>query len=261
MTEANHQFSIGFINSSKDKSFSEQIQGIINSSESSIDHSFDSSTSKSINSTATVEDIDGNLYETIRIGNQVWMSENLRTTRLNNGTPIPEIANGEEWSQTTSPAFCKFKPTCSTDAFRGNILYNAYAANHEKLCPPGWRVATDDDWKQLESFIGLPQEELDKADWRGDIAGLLAGEKSLWVEGELKKHASFGKTKFQALPTGNRIGSSGTFGNAGTNSYFWTATQNGEAAQWTRMLYYGSNHMIRKVSDKNVGMAIRCVKE
>lgn len=251
MTESGHQFSIGFLDTLDTNSIAEKIQTIIQTN-----------TGAEISSSADkVEDIDGNSYETVEIGGQVWMKQNLRTTHFNDGTPIPVVQENETWTTVSEPACSRIQSHRTPEAYKEEVLYNGYAATHEKLCPTGWRVATDEDWKRLEKFIGLPAEELDVAGWRGDRSSVLAGSRELWVDGDLKQHDAFGMTGFEALPTGNRIAKSGTFGNTGTNSYFWTASESEDDMLWTRTLYYGSRHMIRRPSSRNYGMAIRCIKE
>src|SRR5665647_1584626 len=90
----------------------------------------------------TVKDIDGNVYHTVKIGTQVWMVENLKTTKYNDGTSIPNIIDGTTWSNLTTPGFCFY----NNDAANKNIygaLYNWYTVNTGKLAPTGWHVSTD----------------------------------------------------------------------------------------------------------------------
>lgn len=99
-------------------------------------------------------DIDGNVYKTIQFGNQIWMAENLRTTRFNNGRPIPNIIDNISWANDTVGAFCFYNNTSNSDTIKMfGALYNWYSVNTKKLEPKGWHVPTDDDWSILERFL------------------------------------------------------------------------------------------------------------
>ena len=102
--------------------------------------------------TGTVEDIDGNVYNTVRIGDQVWTVENLRVTRFNDGTPIPHITDDNQWGNLSTPAYC-FYDNSSANGDKYGALYNWHAVNTGKLAPYGWRVPTYDDWKILRNYL------------------------------------------------------------------------------------------------------------
>ena len=89
----------------------------------------------------SITDIDENVYKTIQIGNQTWMAENLRTTRFNNGTVIPKV----RWYDNNIGAY---KNTYGA-------LYDHYCVNTGDLCPTGWHVPTDEEWKELEMALGM----------------------------------------------------------------------------------------------------------
>lgn len=96
--------------------------------------------------TDSLTDIDGNTYNTTKIRNQIWMAENLKTTRLNDGTPIPLIENGLIWEQTCQPALCWYNNDEKTNKRSFGALFNWYAVQTEKLCPLGWHVPSDKVW-------------------------------------------------------------------------------------------------------------------
>ena len=101
----------------------------------------------------TVEDVEGNIYHTVKIGDQVWLAENLRTTKFQDGSKIKTafIPNDDE-----------------KNLLKYGRLYDWQdVADTRNICPVGWRVASDDDWKELEKTIGMSEEELDKIGWRG----------------------------------------------------------------------------------------------
>ena len=106
-----------------------------------------------------VVDIDSNFYKVVKIGNQIWMAENLKTTRLNDGTPIPFVLEDRQWRELKTPALCWYDDF----PFAGDpmeyistygLLYNWYAVNTGKLCPDGWHVPTSDEWEELGGFLG-----------------------------------------------------------------------------------------------------------
>ncbi len=101
-----------------------------------------------------ITDIDGNVYHAITIGKQVWMAENLRTTRYNDGTGIPFIVdNATAWYELHAPGYCWY----DDDMFNKDIagaLYNWHAVNTGKLCPKGWHVPSDNEWTILTDFLG-----------------------------------------------------------------------------------------------------------
>jgi len=117
----------------------------------------------------TVTDIDGNVYQTVIIGDQEWMAENLRVTKYNNGDAIPTGFSNEDWDNTTNGAYAIY-PHGSIDELDSDAevvsvhgkLYNWYAAKDSRgLCPTGWHLSSDDDFTQLVDYVvaqGFPNE-------------------------------------------------------------------------------------------------------
>ena len=103
------------------------------------------------NETAVVTDFDGNVYDTITIGTQVWMVENLRTIHYNNGTYIPNVTDST-WQKLSTGAYCWYNNNVIFKDTYG-ALYNWYAVNTGKLCPTGWHVPTDDEWTTLTTYL------------------------------------------------------------------------------------------------------------
>ncbi len=141
----------------------------------------------------TVKDIDGNVYRTVTIGTQVWMAENLKTTKYNDGTPISYVTDKEEWVSTKSGAYCWdcwYRKNESNDKTISGALYNWYAIG-DKLCPVGWHVATYSDWETLADYCGgweIAGEKLKEAGYsHWDSTNIATDE--------------FG---FSALPTGGK---------------------------------------------------------
>ena len=103
-------------------------------------------------SSGTVTDADGNIYQSVRIGNQVWITENLRATRYNDSTPIPHITDNLEWARCTTGAYCSYENNTSNVAIYG-LLYNWYTVASGKLAPEGWRIPLASDWEALKEAI------------------------------------------------------------------------------------------------------------
>ncbi len=103
-------------------------------------------------SVGEVTDIDGNIYNTVKIGTQVWTVENLRTTRLRDGSKIPNIENNQLWVSSKTPAYCFYNNDINNKSNFG-ALYNWHAVETGKLAPAGWHVPTNDEWKILENYI------------------------------------------------------------------------------------------------------------
>jgi uncharacterized protein (TIGR02145 family) len=119
----------------------------------------------------TVIDIDGNTYQAIKIGDQWWMAENLKVTHYRNGDPIPNVTDSTEWSNLATEAYCVYENDESIAETYG-YLYNWYVVNDSRnIAPEGWHVPTDEEWKELEMFLGMSQSEANGTGWRGTDEG------------------------------------------------------------------------------------------
>jgi uncharacterized protein (TIGR02145 family) len=173
----------------------------------------------------TVSDIDGNNYKTINIGDQEWLAENLKTTRLNDGTEIPFITDNIIWHSLQSPAYSWYN---NDEAVFKNIYggyYNWYAVNSGKLCPSGWHVPDESDWKALKIFLGMTPEEADAGYFTNNIVGTKIKETGTinWADESI---ASTNESGFTALPGGTRDDGTGTdaFGGEGNGAGWWSAS-------------------------------------
>jgi uncharacterized protein (TIGR02145 family) len=208
----------------------------------------------------TVKDYDGNIYKTIKIGNQVWMAENLKTTKLNNGTDITLETDPTAWRNLTTPGYCWYNNDSITYAKTYGALYNWYSASIGNLCPTGWHVPTDEEWKELEMALGMSRTDADKTSARGtNEASKLAGNAALWTDGALESNANFGSSGFTALPGGYRdvFGAYLYIGNLG---FWWSATEATTLEAWPRYIFYNHSLVIRAVYYKPYGYAIRCLR-
>jgi uncharacterized protein (TIGR02145 family) len=197
-----------------------------------------------------VTDIEGNVYNTIKINNQVWMAENLKTKTYNNGDVIgTTIPASLDISNELSPKY-----EWSYEGNEGNIeeyglLYTWYAvSDNRNVCPSGWHVATDADWTSLTDFLG------------GDS---IAGGKLKEIGTTHFSSPNIGATNesgFTALPSGHRY-YNGFFSGIGDGSVWWTATEYSVDRAWFRSLGYSTKAVRRDYYPKNDGMAIRCIKD
>lgn len=166
----------------------------------------------SISVPATVTDIDGNVYHTVKIGSQGWLKENLRVTHYNNGDEIPNVTDNWTWGSSTSGACCDYENKPDYSSTYGKI-YNGYAVIDErKICPEGWHVPTDDEWTALTNSLG------------GDgVAGGKLKETGTthWVDPNVGATDAVG---FSAVPGGYRQSYDGDFDELGTNANHWSST-------------------------------------
>ena len=104
--------------------------------------------------TNSIKDIDGNKYKTVTIGTQVWMAENLKTTKFNDGTPIPMVKENDAWANLTTPAFSWYNNDSIDNKRNYGALYNWYTVSTNKLCPVGWHVPTEAEWATITAYLG-----------------------------------------------------------------------------------------------------------
>lgn len=215
-------------------------------------------------SSGTMEDADGNKYNTVKIGNQVWMVENLKTTKYNDGTPIPNVTDNEEWLNLTIGAWCNYDNLESKAEIYGR-LYNWYAVNTGKLAPKGWHVPTNDDWTILENYLIANGYNYDGTLVEDKIAKSLCA-KTKWV---LTRNAGTpgaapennNSTGFTALPGGCRYYSNGWFLDLGEYGIWWSSTENSVDRAWFRRLYFSSRDLDKNYFRKEVGLSVRLVKD
>jgi uncharacterized protein (TIGR02145 family) len=207
--------------------------------------------SKTINfNFVACRDGDFNIYPVVAIGTQVWMAENLKTTKYNDGTTaIPDVTDNTAWAGLSSGAYCDYSnvPTYSVTYGR---LYNWYAVastNPKNVCPTGWHVATDAEWTTLETYLG-----------GASVSGGKLKEKGTahWSS----PNSATNETGFTALPGGYRS-QSGSFGLMGTNGYWWSSTEATPSSGYYRNMINSSGNLISVDYDKHAGFYVRCVKD
>ncbi|MBE0675621.1 MAG: hypothetical protein IH591_13250 [Bacteroidales bacterium] len=199
-------------------------------------------------------DIEGNLYSVINIGTQVWMAENLRTTKFNDNTTILNVAANEDWIVLTTPAYCWFSNDSQYKVTFG-ALYNWYTVGTGKLCPDGWHVPTDAEYMTLESALAMSSDQLELWNWRGTDQGTQIKSTSGWIEGGNGTNSS----GFNGLSGGYRFGATGAFNALGMITYWWSSEHNVDQAVYRRV-DYDNGAIYRSVTSKRGGKYIRCIK-
>lgn len=114
--------------------------------------------------TENLVDIDGNTYKTVLFGKQLWMAENLKTTKYNDGSTIPLVNNSSEWGELTQPAYCWYNNDLKNNKNQYGALYNWYAVETGKLCPIGWHVPSDKVWLS-EAYLPVGYRDENGAYW------------------------------------------------------------------------------------------------
>ncbi|MFZ4401232.1 MAG: fibrobacter succinogenes major paralogous domain-containing protein, partial [Bacteroidales bacterium] len=193
-----------------------------------------------------VLDIDGNAYDTVHIGTQVWMKQNLKTTKFSNGDGIPNYIDNMVWSGLSTAAYCNY----NNDTNNANIygrLYNWYSVSDSRnLCPNGWHVPTDIEFTDLTSYLG------------GDlIAGGKMKEVGL-VHWNSPNTGATNQTGFTSLPGGYRS-TSGSYTNLGYYDYLWSSSLYDVNNAWYIYMHYNYSAISRNNNNKKLGHAVRCM--
>ena len=205
----------------------------------------------------TVTDIDGNIYQVVKIGDQWWMKENLKVTHYRNADPILHETDGGEWTGLFMGAYCEYNNDPANVATYGR-LYNWTAVNDSRsIAPEDFHVPTDEDWKQLEMYLGMSPDRADTTGWRGtDEGGKL--KESGTMHWSVPNEAATDESGFSALPGGYR-GTLGGYYDMGGYAGFWSATEAYTPTAWLRGLSAYDSTVNRDESDRRVGLSIRCV--
>ncbi|HRZ48558.1 MAG TPA: FISUMP domain-containing protein [Bacteroidales bacterium] len=194
--------------------------------------------------TFPVYDVDGNGYDTIHIGTQVWMKQNLRTSRFANGNLIPEITANGSWPGSY-PRRCYYNNDSAAYAGIYGTLYNWYAVENGNLCPTGWHVPEDAEYDELSDIIG------------SNVGGSLKEIGTLhWNS---PNTLATNSTGFTALAGGVRGYSTGNFGNMGELCVLWAETEGSTSNAYTRSLSNSSSLFTRISYSKKYGFSVRCL--
>ncbi|HEY5511140.1 MAG TPA: FISUMP domain-containing protein, partial [Prolixibacteraceae bacterium] len=198
--------------------------------------------------TDPVIDVDGNIYTTVTIGTQVWMAENLKTTKYNDNSAILNVTDNTTWAGRTEGAYCWYSNDETTYKPTYGALYNGYAVNTTKLCPTGWHVPTNTEWTTLTTDLGGL-----------DVAGGKLKETGTthWLSPNTGATNTSG---FTALPGGSRDYSSGTFDYIGRYGNWWSSTMNKSQQIYYRTMYNNASDVDGSPISKTYGFSVRCLK-
>jgi uncharacterized protein (TIGR02145 family) len=223
--------------------------------------------------TDPLTDYDGHVYQTVQIGNQLWMRENLKTTHYADGTAL---VDGTGTVDITGDYTTKYYFAYNDDEnyvdVHGRLYTWAAAMNGAEssetnpgtvqgVCPVGWHVPSDDEWMELERHLGMPELEVHGTYWRGTNEGLILRESgsSHWWD-YIRYISGTNESGFTALPGGSR-GYNGSFRDLKERANYWSATESLSSHAWARRLYYNHPDVYRYDDYKSRAYSIRCIKD
>lgn len=195
----------------------------------------------------TVTDIDGNVYNTIQIGTQVWMKENLKVTHYRNGDAIPLVTDGTAWSLLTTGGYCYYDNLTGNFSTYGGLYNFAAVSDSRNLAPLGWHVPSNSEWTTLISELGGASAAGGKMKETGNIH---------WTAPNLSTNSS----DFTALSTGLRD-QAGNYFAMGYNTYWWSTLSYDATYAYGTVLTYNNETALNTVYLKPSGFPIRCVKD
>lgn len=197
-----------------------------------------------VNSTI-IEDIDGNQYHSVEIGTQTWLSENLKTTKLNDGTPIPYLVSPTSWRTDTLGAWTYYNHESEYDNSYGK-LYNAYSIKSSNICPIGWHIPTNEEWNLLIEFLGGNEIAANKLKKEG---------KGYWLEDT----EATNEVSFNAVPGGLRdANQESKFSSFGYLGNWWSLNLDGTV---NALLLKSNTKVSLEEYSQNNGVSIRCIKD
>jgi uncharacterized protein (TIGR02145 family) len=199
------------------------------------------SESENISNDTILKDVDGNSYQTILLGKKIWMKSNLRTTKLNDSTPILLTSNNKEWPFLSVPGYCIYNNRNYYDKNCG-LLYNWLAVDSHKLCPSGWHVPTKLEWSSMINSISKSKVESDE------------------LESKFQELNSRDIKRFAGFSCGYRK-SNGTYNNNDYYGYWWSSTEFDTYESWIACMFSGKGQMRIQSAFKELGFSVRCVKD
>jgi len=195
-----------------------------------------------------VVDVDGNTYNIVSIGTQIWLKQNLKVTHFQNGDPIQSVADSIQWMNCTSSAYCIYQNDVNNVATYGR-LYNWHAINDSRnIALSGWHVPTDDEWQTLVDYLG-----------GNAVAGGKMKEGGI-LHWKSPNTDATNESGFTSLPGGFRY-DHGYFAYIGERAVFWSATESGSNDALFRILRYENSESINGIQSKGTGCSVRCIKD
>jgi uncharacterized protein (TIGR02145 family) len=197
----------------------------------------------------TVFDINGNAYKTVGIGSQIWMAQNLKSTRLNDGTIIQQVKSDSIWKWKHQIAFCWYNNDSIYNSKIYGALYNYYTVKSEILCPVGWHVPSNSEWTTLVNFLGGTEKA------GGKLKDYFT---PYWNDPNVCYANNFG---FAAQPGGTRSRIKGQFSNIRDQGNWWTSTSKNEFYSYSWRMYNSDTHINRYDISNSDGASVRCIKD
>ncbi len=211
-------------------------------------------------------DIDGNHYNTVRIGDQIWMKEDLKTTKYRDGTTLQRVMDEQTFISLNTGAYCWYNFDSATYSTPYGALYNWYAVSTGNLCPVGWHVPTNADWNILGNYLMVNGYNYDGSTTGNKYGKAMASafgwqyDPGVGTVGNTDYPEYRNKSGFTALPSGliNELGY--MFGN-GSRVFWWSATEESFGYSWSCYLVYNYVNLLSAFFDKHSGYSVRCLKD
>jgi uncharacterized protein (TIGR02145 family) len=199
----------------------------------------------------SVSDIDGNNYKTVQIGTQLWMAENLKTTKFNDGTLIPDVTDNLEWSNLTTPGYSWYNNDAASYKTTFGALYNWYAVSTDKLCPTGWHVPIDSEFKTLTDYLGdnsgEKMAETGNNHWLNYITDATNGSGFTGLPGGIREYYGINATEV-------------SFAGIGDTGAWWSASENGSLGSIITLSWDYYISFYQGPANKVFGLSVRCIK-
>ena len=199
-----------------------------------------------------IKDVEGNTYKTVQIGTQVWMAENLKTSKYNDGSTITKITDDTQWGNNTTGAWCYYNNDAANNTKYGK-LYNWYAVSkktngNKNICPTGWHVPSGDEWDVLIWYLGGPND----AGGKMKEVGM-----TNWTSPNSEATNS---SLFTGLPGGCRYDEGG-YGSEGSEGSWWNSNDYNIYLAYFCGLKHSDGFAARVFSFKKQGMSLRCLRD
>ncbi len=222
----------------------------------------------------TISDIEGNTYDVVRIGTQLWTGNDMAASKYNDNTSIPLVTDNSAWMSTSSAAYCWYNNSVPVNKKIYGAIYNWYVVNSGKICPSGWHVPTDLEWNTLEIYLqnngynydgtidtDNSRETNNKTAKSLSYTGFWGSSTIVGSVGNTDFPEYRNKTSFAARPGGGRGYSDGEFSNVTYSEYWWTSTEASSTEATNRAVLNYRVDVWRYTFPKGQGVHIRCLRD
>ncbi|MFN8205929.1 MAG: fibrobacter succinogenes major paralogous domain-containing protein [Bacteroidales bacterium] len=227
-----------------------------------------------------VVDIEGNVYSYIKIGEQLWMGEDLLVTKYADGTVLRDYSNDVSWSNLGAGntwedagysrydfgtkdqrVYYTWAAAMGATVHKPAIGIDSLPVRVQGVCPAGWHLPSDQEWKQLEMYLGMSPSDADILGvTRGTEEGsMLAGDRNRWVDGHMDSSMVFGTSGFNGLPNGYRANNGFMFYSYDLGTW-WSSTQVSDEYAIFRSVHYLTSFIRRRSYSKSTGFCVRCIR-